>query len=333
MQAPLHFRLPEGMIVEITHDAPSGTHYTIPCGTHRLTTWGKSYMLEQTVARKDIGFFMLSLVIEKPIHIAVGALEHFAAVQYTLKGNATAWMKGFGLVYLMENTYTPLYIPAGQHAVWFEKGEYAFFYMLLEENHLEELAASQPLLLDQLKTMQRRTEKGMLLDRLLIDNKIIDQINHLYDLWPDKLGIYWDLHELRNELLRLYNKELFQRDQHTGNISPDELIQRACMYIVDHIHLSDRELVLHLKSKSSLYNQVLGRYFKKTIGQSLRSYVKDHKMNRSFYLLLSDNYSITEVAEQLGFYDLYSFSKQFSQYYGFSPKHVKDHYLKMTDTN
>jgi AraC-like DNA-binding protein len=47
-------------------------------------------------------------------------------------------------------------------------------------------------------------------------------------------------------------------------------------------------------------------------------------MHEAAYLLRDEHLSITEIAQQLGYTDLYYFSRQFRKYYGLSPRQMRN---------
>lgn len=69
------------------------------------------------------------------------------------------------------------------------------------------------------------------------------------------------------------------------------------------------------------------RYFKKETGQTPGDYVIQRKLERAKYLLESTELQISEISEQLGFYDTMHFSKTFKKRYSISPTaHRKNHF-------
>ena len=52
---------------------------------------------------------------------------------------------------------------------------------------------------------------------------------------------------------------------------------------------------------------------------SFRTYVVQARLERAHYLLEETNYPIGQIAEILGYQDVFLFSRQFKRYYGFPP--------------
>lgn len=95
-------------------------------------------------------------------------------------------------------------------------------------------------------------------------------------------------------------------------------VSRAIRYINQHLYgvcrLQDvaKEIKLHSGYLSSL--------FKAETGVSFTEYIRNIKMDEARNLLLNGEYSISEIAEMLGYQSLSYFSKVFRQVYGCSPR-------------
>ena len=64
------------------------------------------------------------------------------------------------------------------------------------------------------------------------------------------------------------------------------------------------------------------RSFKKTFGFSPYQYLLKKRLERSFQLLSEGNCNVTEAAYQVGFNDIYSFSKSFKKHFNKCPSQV-----------
>lgn len=67
-------------------------------------------------------------------------------------------------------------------------------------------------------------------------------------------------------------------------------------------------------SKTQLYRKV-----KALAGKTVALYIRSIRLNKARQLLIENNVSISEVAEQVGFSDVSYFSRVFKQEFGFSP--------------
>lgn len=68
----------------------------------------------------------------------------------------------------------------------------------------------------------------------------------------------------------------------------------------------------------------LKKGFKEHYGQTIFEFIQEHRMIKARYLL-QQNYSISEVAEQVGYSSLSSFSQAYKSYFGYSPsEHLRN---------
>jgi iron complex transport system substrate-binding protein len=63
----------------------------------------------------------------------------------------------------------------------------------------------------------------------------------------------------------------------------------------------------------------VSRLFKEFAGLSLKEYLKRARLEKARTLLMITDKTVTRVAEELGYSDIYLFSNQFKQHYGMSP--------------
>ncbi|MFK7694343.1 AraC family transcriptional regulator [Paenibacillus sp. HJGM_3] len=76
-----------------------------------------------------------------------------------------------------------------------------------------------------------------------------------------------------------------------------------------------------LADRLELSPQYMSRLFKAATGKTLKSYIAVTKMETAKDLFIHTRMNVTEVAEQLGYSDVYAFSKCFKMAFGLSPTH------------
>lgn len=100
--------------------------------------------------------------------------------------------------------------------------------------------------------------------------------------------------------------------------------QELCYQLMAYLNENAHSLA-SLESIGEIFNynySHISRVFKKTTDQTLSSYYQNVRL-RYAERLIAQNYSFTEVAEQLHFASLYSFSKSFKKHFGISPSAYK----------
>lgn len=111
----------------------------------------------------------------------------------------------------------------------------------------------------------------------------------------------------------------------------NELFTRAESYIRENIHTNIKvnDLISHLNIDRSYFSKI----FKKRFGLSPQTYIRSLKLRNAEYMLRSTNYSITAIAEAIGFTDVYCFSKLFKKQYGYSPSQFRKRKQQKNDDN
>ncbi|MBO9606083.1 MAG: helix-turn-helix transcriptional regulator [Paenibacillaceae bacterium] len=95
--------------------------------------------------------------------------------------------------------------------------------------------------------------------------------------------------------------------------------------VISHIRLEDGRLIDYreLSRISNMSPQYLNRLFKQFTGLPLKQFIIRTKLERATYLLAETAMSISEIADTLGYSDIYSFSKFFKLFKGMSPSHYR----------
>jgi YesN/AraC family two-component response regulator len=105
------------------------------------------------------------------------------------------------------------------------------------------------------------------------------------------------------------------------NALPSDLIvsQKIIQYIQDHYKEADLS-VSKIARAFGFNTSYLGTLFKKTTNQSILHYISSLRLEASKELLLSQQHKVSEIAELVGYSDVFYYSKRFKKAYGCSPK-------------
>lgn len=106
-----------------------------------------------------------------------------------------------------------------------------------------------------------------------------------------------------------------------ADASPSDvaLSKKLMTYIQEHYKVPDLT-VAKLADVYQLNPSYMGTIFKKVNNLSILQYITNVRMEISKLLLESNQYKIAEIAEMVGYSDVFYFSKRFKKSYGCSPK-------------
>lgn len=101
--------------------------------------------------------------------------------------------------------------------------------------------------------------------------------------------------------------------------------------IVDYLHRASPLIgYADIYRFAGLSPRYLNSLFKHHTGQSLKHYWNGVKMQKAQHLLTESSMSVTEIAELMGYADIYSFSKTFKRHFGLSPTSYAQSAQKIT---
>jgi two-component system response regulator YesN len=100
-------------------------------------------------------------------------------------------------------------------------------------------------------------------------------------------------------------------------------VKKIMEYVLQ--HFTEAELsVTQISNFFNLNSAYMGNVFKKITGQSVVQYITALRMEKAKELLISKEYKVIQVAEIVGYSDVFYFSKKFKKIYGFSPRNYSN---------
>ncbi|MBD2848176.1 helix-turn-helix transcriptional regulator [Paenibacillus sp. IB182496] len=142
----------------------------------------------------------------------------------------------------------------------------------------------------------------------------------LVDLYAAEAEARLILKQLLLHLLR-HDRSDLERSRPAGSNQLAEAIREVANYIRQHPGLPHR--VEELAQRAQLSPRYFSIKFKALIGQSVQAYMIRTRIERAQHLLMHAGMNVTEVADALGYRDIFFFSRQFKQYTGKSPSEIR----------
>ncbi|OXM87423.1 helix-turn-helix transcriptional regulator [Paenibacillus rigui] len=149
---------------------------------------------------------------------------------------------------------------------------------------------------------------------------------------PDAIRLMWnfmnDICEPGSRMMDLARLSLFHQlfDRLSAHVPPAELpvhrsvtwLQRGLEYM--QIHYAEGITVERVAEYVGVDRTHFTKQFGKEVGMSPIQYMQQLKMNEAKLLLEQTAYTLTEIAQSVGYPDLFSFSKAFKKQVGLPPK-------------
>jgi YesN/AraC family two-component response regulator len=105
----------------------------------------------------------------------------------------------------------------------------------------------------------------------------------------------------------------------TTGLGSEPLINRMLLHIGQHISSPEKLRVEYLAVHFNLSANYVSEYFRKFTGESLRNYITNYKIRLVQQRLTFSTFTISQIANELGFTDESHLSRQFKKYNGVGP--------------
>jgi AraC-like DNA-binding protein len=124
---------------------------------------------------------------------------------------------------------------------------------------------------------------------------------------------------VRQALIGIYQQDAINQGMPTAR--PDRRIEQVMGYLRGH---SDRRINLaEAAALVDLAPSYFSRLFTQATGTSFRAFALQSRMERARTLLDETTMPIGQIAQALGYEDVFLFSRQFKQQYGYSPRKTR----------
>lgn len=126
---------------------------------------------------------------------------------------------------------------------------------------------------------------------------------------------------LKQLLIHLLRHDLEEPVERKASNQLTESIHEVANYIQQHPGTAHR--VDDLAKRAGLSSRYFSIKFKELIGMSVQTYMIRTRIDRAQHLLMHTGMNVTEVADALGYRDIFFFSRQFKQYTGKTPSEIR----------
>ncbi|SDD03843.1 AraC-type DNA-binding protein [Paenibacillus sp. UNCCL117] len=109
----------------------------------------------------------------------------------------------------------------------------------------------------------------------------------------------------------------FERAPAAGSVSRLSALQPVFSYIHQNVHRTVR--IHEIAEAAGMSEKYFIAFFKQALGITPGQYMYHLKMNKARDLIYKREYSVKQIADQLGYPDAFSFSKAFKKFYKVSP--------------
>lgn len=104
-----------------------------------------------------------------------------------------------------------------------------------------------------------------------------------------------------------------------------EPVRKALLHIYD--HYMENISISELAKLSFLSESYFRHLFKQIVGISPLEYIQHYRIQHACHLILLDQLTLSQIADQVGYRSISSFNRQFSQYTGLTPSVWKKEHL------
>lgn len=322
----LTFNFPQNYLVATTHQHPKDGTVLWQGAVTEYRQWPGGSMLQQSLHHNGFTFCRLHFIIEQPLAISVTAGANAVFLQFTLAGNAMSLLSGYGLFPLVEGSYTPLYIPAGEHQYWMLPGNYSYVYMPVSQIALQHFSATHRHLQPLIQNWLQQANGGLMSERLRITPGMQQLIQNIQHLPRERSSGYLHLQNIFNGLLGLYNDQILHKTQAGYINTPEDYLAEIKMFVADNILNPQQIKVENLSTIFGIERRSIERYFSQYAFEGVNEYIFRCRMQMALYLLQDSAITVKQIAYNLGYQHPQSFSLAFNRYYGFTPVHARNYF-------
>ena len=150
--------------------------------------------------------------------------------------------------------------------------------------------------------------------------EILQKLNQVEEVFDQKPFCY-EL-KIRGLLCEVFSMILYEHRQELTKFVPaNQLELERLEKMLNHLntHFAEVLSLQELADQLHLSKEVCCRLFKKMTGKTITRYLEEYRANKSFPLVQSGQYSMTQIAEIVGFSNPSRFASAFRKNFGYNP--------------
>ncbi|MGN8886343.1 AraC family transcriptional regulator [Blautia sp. HCP28S3_G10] len=150
--------------------------------------------------------------------------------------------------------------------------------------------------------------------------EILQKLNLVEELFDQKPYCY-EL-EIKGLLCEVFSRIFYRHRQELNKLVPANLLElerleKMLNYL--NMHFAEVISLSELADQVHLSREVCCRLFKKMTGKTITEYLEEYRVNKSFSLVQSGQYSMTQIADMAGFSNASRFASAFRKMFGCNP--------------
>lgn len=285
----------------------------------------------QEIREKYWNIDWLNFFIKKPVRFFPVIAQPMVALYYTLKGNISCKLEGYGKLVLQKNKYGFYYIPPElTNTADFVADDYDAVCISFSPVYLQELIEQHPYFRSLYESQQHQDKEGHILPLFTIgpdELQILEAIRHCKLQGPArKIFLYARV----NDLVVKYFAALELADVNGDTFNEQESrLYEMEVYIRQNYHLPLSIQTLCRQAGMNIRSFEKG--FKKIFGLPPREYIELCRLTEASELLAKTNIPVTSISHQVGFTGANYFAVVFRKHYNCSPRQYRQQYNEQNE--
>lgn len=298
------------------HLPPLLATYSISGSVPAVASASFGSVLWQEIACNGITIRVQHYLLTAPCNFTCTEERPVLKLLFHVSNHIRYQIDGLGSLTFYEHAYNLLYLPDKQNRLHFpQEGIYSCIEIFYPEHVLLKLQASFPFMTLFLKRVQKQQAAMLMPVNQMSSQALLDLIKRLLPALHHTV----DKMFLRNRAIEILAQCLDDMSQRPllqpARLPLEEanLIYFARTLLIE--HAGQNWTMKKLTEKTGLNHYQLESGFQQLYGRSPAGFLREVRMEKAWHLLPGKKYSVSQVAEMVGYTNLSAFSKAFRKYY------------------